>query len=874
MGMKNQHVKITLGLFFFILSITIYWALEKRKESSNHQHLALITDRYQHAYNTIYDQYEQLADNIRFFLIENYDIPRLYQKLQHTDEIEKSRIRETILEKHLPLYTYMKKEVRVKQLQFHLSNNESFLRLHRPDRYGDNLTGIRETVEYVNMHHKAIGGFEEGRLYGGYRFVYPVTTADGSHLGSMEIAFGPDAFTASLMEQYNVLSNFFIKEEISKRKVFAGELDSVYKDSHHQGFLFDSNVLNLLKDKTMLKMEILRPSQDIRDKILRNVALNEPHSIYDPTIDRVFTTIPVFNPISGNLNSFLTVRSDTPFFAQNNRHYRTFFFLSLFLTALTLCIFYLQYSRRAILAETNNNLEKEVNQRTRELQKSQEEWEKTFDAIPDLITIQDKDMRIIRANQATFDFFQIPQNDLIGTTCHQLFRCEERPCNDCPGILSFTDSKKHSGNIDHEFLGRIFRVSSSPILNQNNEIQYTVNIARDITESLKIEKELQQAQKMEAIGTLAGGIAHDFNNILGAIIGYAEILKPSLSKNSTETNCINGVLEAGKRAAELVKQILTFSRSRSQENIPLRVDIVIKEAVKMLRASLPSSIEIRMDIDKVKHTMVLADPTNIHQVVVNLCTNAAHAIGAAKGTLEIGLSRREIGPEHLTGKPGIKAGSFLVLAIKDNGQGMSSDTMERIFEPYFTTKGQGKGSGLGLAITHGIIEKCKGFITVDSTVGEGTAFHVFLPYLEETTELSQPTVPTQTLPTGSEHILIIDDEQHLLEIEELILTRLGYRVTATKKSSDALKIFKNKTASFDLVITDQTMPGLTGNKLAQKLLDIRPDIPIILCTGYSSTLSVKEIYDIGIQKIMKKPLIEHDLAHTVRIVLNQQKPST
>lgn len=868
MHKTNTYIKLTLLAVFATLAGVLFFGLESRKSHSQQQHLQLISKRYQLAYNTIYDQYKQLARNIQSGLLEHYAIEKLYQQLPTADEDLKNSLREELLSTIRPRYTYLNTNMRVKQLHFHLPDNSSFLRLHRPEKFGDSLAGIRETLEYVNQEHLAIDGFEEGRLYSGYRFVFPITAADKSHLGSMEVSFGPEAFIASMMKQYDILSNFFIKEEIAERKVFPEDLSRVSAQSHHTGYLYDKNVLATLQGVTNKTIRVLKPSKKTTDAIYLNAHMGRAESHYDSSLDMVFTTIPVLNPVTGQQNAFLTVRSRSDFFLEEIHLYRVLFSLSLVLAALVLLVFYQQYNRKKVLAGLNDSLEMQVAERTRELQISKEEWEKTFNAIPDIITLQDRKMRIVRANRAAFDYFEMQPEELLGTTCHSLFRGEAKPCGDCPGLLSFADTCKHQGTIEHSSLGKFFQVSSAPILDQDNKVQYIVNVAQDVTDRQSLEKELLQAQKMEAVGTLAGGIAHDFNNILAAILGYAQLIEREAEEGSATGKYVNRLLTAGNRATELVKQILTFSRSNTQKKKPLRVDFIVQEAVKMLRSSLPANIEIQTAIDP-DSGLVLADPTNIHQVVVNLCTNASHAIGKENGTLEVSLSSVEIDSEQLVGKSEVEAGVFVVLTVKDDGKGMDEETLARVFEPYFTTKKQGEGSGLGLAVTHGIVEKCDGFITVGSYLGEGSVFHVFLPCVTEDSVVTPlPEVSTPLL-TGHESILVVDDEPDLAEICSTLLTHLGYRVSTETDSRTALEKFNAAPESFDLVITDQTMPGLAGEDLARAMLKVRPDLPIILCTGYTPVLSEKQAHEIGIKSFLLKPLQEKDIAKTVRRVLDE-----
>ena len=499
-----------------------------------------------------------------------------------------------------------------------------------------------------------------------------------------------------------------------------------------------------------------------------------------------------------------------------------------------------------------------------------EEWESTFDAIPDIITLQDKEMRIIRANQAAFEFFRLPPEKLLGRTCHSLFRGADQPCEGCPGQRAMHGLKKQCDDMEHKGIGRFFHVCAAPVLNPAGEFLYFVYIAHDTTEQKKLELELFQAQKMEALGTLASGIAHDFNNILAAILGYTELAKMELAEGSNARNDLDQVIIACNRATELVKQILTFSRKSEHHKKPLRIYLVVKEAVKMLRSTLPANIGIRTEIDE--HSgLVLADPTSIHQMILNLCTNASQAIGDKQGWIEVSLRQLELTEEQLEEHPCLPPGRFIVLTVRDNGSGMDEKTISRIFEPYFTTKEQGAGTGLGLAVTHGAVKQCGGFIEVESELGKGSEFRIYLPVLAEEHTDTPELEEGFPLPGGTERILFVDDEPSIVHISEAVLSTLGYTVVTETESPAALARFKAAPANFDLLITDQTMPGLTGSELAKEVLTIRSELPVVLCTGYTASLSEKDATAIGVARYAIKPINIGKLAALVREVLDERK---
>jgi PAS domain S-box-containing protein len=396
-------------------------------------------------------------------------------------------------------------------------------------------------------------------------------------------------------------------------------------------------------------------------------------------------------------------------------------------------------------------------------------------------------------------------------------------------------------------------------------------VAHDITEQKQAQEEkknleyqLQQAQKMEAIGTLAGGIAHDFNNILSVIIGYTELILMNAHIDTEVRQNLKEIFNASKHARDMVKQILAFSRQNKQERKPIQVAHIVKEALKMLRASLPSTISIQQNIEK-NTGIIEADPTQIHQVLMNLCTNAAHAIDEKDGVLEISLANVDLDHPAATEFPDLYPGSFLKLSVSDTGNGIAPEALPHIFNPYFTTKEKGEGTGLGLAVVQGIIKSLNGAITVDSKVGEGSTFNVYLPTIKR--ELAEEEEMPKPLPMGYERILLVDDEQPLVEIGKQMLERLGYRVDTRTSSIEALNLFKANPDRFDLVITDIVMPNMSGDKLADEMMGIRPDIPIVLCTGYSEKFTRQHASDMGIECFLMKPLVMQDLAGTVRRAL-------
>lgn len=379
-----------------------------------------------------------------------------------------------------------------------------------------------------------------------------------------------------------------------------------------------------------------------------------------------------------------------------------------------------------------------------------------------------------------------------------------------------------------------------------------------------IEQKVAESERLRSIGTLAGGIAHDFNNILGAIMGYTQLAQMDAAKESKQFANLDKVVGASYRARDLITQILAFSRQSEKEYKPIQINQIVKEALKLIHASLPKTIEIHENLKC--RSLVMGDSTQIHQVVMNLCTNAGQVMKEAGGVLEISLEELSPGEVEYI-RQDLKPGPYLSLRVKDSGEGMAPRVMARIFEPFFTTKEKGQGTGMGLAVVHGIVKSHGGDIQVTSQQGKGSIFTIFLPIVKKDPEpVAIP--PEETIPGGKEHILFVDDEIMLVDVAQKSLNTLGYQVTIETDSTEALHRFKQVPDKYDLVITDMTMPIMAGDKMARKMMDVRPDIPIILCTGFNSNISKEKAMSLGFKDFLMKPVSFNDLALTVRKVLD------
>jgi PAS domain S-box-containing protein len=418
-----------------------------------------------------------------------------------------------------------------------------------------------------------------------------------------------------------------------------------------------------------------------------------------------------------------------------------------------------------------------------------------------------------------------------------------------------------------EELRKAFDELEARVRERTSELATAVgDLKGEIARREKAEQQLLQAQKLESIGTLTGGIAHDFNNVLGVVVINSEMALLDLPAGAGVRKHLELILKSGKRGRDLVRQMLLFSRKSEKKQEILALSPLIKETFKLLRSSIPTTIEMRLILET-ESDAVYADPSQIQQVLMNLCTNAAYAMRGTTGSIDVFLRGITFGSTDIP-EPDMEAGDYLVLTVKDTGSGMNEEVKRRIFEPFFTTKPVGEGTGLGLSVVHGIVKSHKGNITVYSEPGRGSVFKVYLP--KAVTPVAEKAEAPKPIPKGKERVLFVDDEEIIVQSMRNMLERLGYKVTTVTESEEALKLFSGKPSEFDLVITDQTMPGMTGQELGKEFMRIRPDIPVILCTGYSDMISSEKATAMGFRGFVMKPFTLRESAELVRRVLDEK----
>ena len=525
--------------------------------------------------------------------------------------------------------------------------------------------------------------------------------------------------------------------------------------------------------------------------------------------------------------------------------------------------------RTAALANANRKLTREMEERervTRLIISAKREWEGTFDSVQDLVLLVDRQRRVRRLNLAMAHRLGLSPKEVVGRECGFVFDLPDQGDARSRAVLAMTDGSYHSRELSIPRLRGAFLITASPLSQADGAPLGTVFVAHDITERKNLELRLRQSQKMEAIGTLAGGIAHDFNNILGIIMGFTEMIQADAPAGGNLARRVEHILSACRRARDLVLQILTFSRQNDEEAASLRLGPLVKETLKLLRATVPNSIALHEVIRPGRDT-VQAEPSQMQQIIMNLCANASHAMRETGGELTVGLEPVADGACPVSGD--MPAGECLRLWVSDTGPGIAPEIAERVFDPFFTTKKPGEGTGMGLAMVHGIVRKYHGAIKLQSAPGRGATFEIFLPLASEVPHSPQEEAPHPAMGRG--RVLFVDDEAALAEIGQELIESLGYEVRVETDPRQALSRFRDDPQGVDLLITDQNMPGLTGADLAREVLAVRPDLPVLMLTGFSETISRERAKALGIREFLLKPVLRRDLAAAIETALGEEK---
>ncbi len=500
------------------------------------------------------------------------------------------------------------------------------------------------------------------------------------------------------------------------------------------------------------------------------------------------------------------------------------------------------------------------------LQAAQDEWMRTFDAITDIVTMQDTDMRIIRANEAATKMFGLSTEQITGMHCYELFRGIKEPCEGCPIPIAQQTFNPYTAEIEHAETDKIFQVTAVPVFDAMGKTQWIAHFAKDITEHRKLEEQYRQAQKMEAVGRLSGGIAHDFNNLLTTIIGYSELVISQLPADSQLREDITAVYDAGKRAAVLTRQLLTFSRKQVLEMKPLVMTTVVENLGKMLQRLIGEDIELDLRLDQ-EGARVMADEGQVSQVLMNLAINSRDAMPTG-GKLIIASRVIVVDESFVKSHKELSPGKHVLIEVSDTGVGMPREVREKIFEPFFTTKEHGKGTGLGLATAYGIVKQHQGSIEVYSEPGRGTTFKLFFPVAAKDNGTEFETPLDRQPPQGDECILIVDDEPLIRSLAVAVLSPLGYTCLGAENGEDALQMAEAHRENIHLLLSDVIMPGMGGVELAKIFKKKYPDTKILLMSGYPRDISFMGDFSEEDFHFIAKPLAPSELGHKVRAVLD------
>jgi len=824
-----------------------------------------------------------LADNLQEQIFSAYKsrIVSLATTKQDVIEAFARRDREALYQATLPFYNTIRNENPFfATMHFHLPDNTSFLRMHLPEMHGDDLGEIRPIIQEVNKSHKQLTGYEVGRKGLFYRVVQPVFSGE-RYVGSLEFGISHEQLIGLLHARISPDIAIAVKSK-NWQKASLAEDKKIQQEEY-----------------TFLPMQ-----NELFRKIASRVRLGGETETPVTVEGRryiLFSDIDLENYRKEPIAKILVAMDISEELARANRFVIKVVLIALLLLLFASLILYFSFGQ---LLNRIVGLNSSLRQSNDELSTAKAYVENILASMSDGLLVASEEGRINKANEAICRLLGYSEAELLEKKLFSFFedsaavetglaRCRTSDWNiskeernlvskdggSVPVLFSATALADQGGTLlgivcivtditerkktetalreAHDLLEQRVSERTRELAEANSAL------SREMVERKRAEAELRQAQKMRAIGTLAGGIAHDFNNILTAIIGYTQLAKEGMDADASGRSYLDEVFNAGMRARDLVQQILTFSRQSEQEKKPIEIHLIVKEALRLLRASLPANIEIVQNIPAHCGT-VLADPTQIHQVVMNLCTNAYHAMQEKGGTLTISLA--ETAAHEIS--PPLPPGDYLQLVVSDTGCGMDTATLERIYEPYFTTKEAGKGTGLGLAVTHGIVESHGGQIRVVSTTGLGSTFSVYLPRHKNLPADSPLTAEIAEIRGGSERILVVDDEKEIVQLHELYLSKLGYRVSSMSDSTAAYEHFRTNPEGVDLVITDMAMPSLTGLDLARRMLAERPDLPIILCTGYSEVINAESAIQAGIRAFLLKPFQEKELLSLVRKVLD------
>lgn len=765
--------------------------------------------------------------------------------LQNTDlhEALQTQNRERLLAIYGPISRQLRQKYAIAHFYFHRPDFMNLLRLHKPRIYGDpiNRFTLREAARTGNV----AWGLELGK-FGTLtlRVVQPIHV-NNTVIGYLELGQEIETMLELIHRRLKVELAVTIYKNALERQKWETGMEMLGRKPHWERY-----------KEEVLTYSTLSPFPDECDSFVHDTDKHRDGELvsevqFGNRSWQLFS-LPLKDASGTEVGDLYLLKDITGIKAAFVRLAAVTFSLALALLGGLVTFYYVVFQRT----------DRTIHKQQERLAESEEKYRSMMEALDDATYICSSDFCIEYMNPAMIKRIG---RDATGETCHKAMHGLAEKCQWC-SHGKVMRGEYTNNEVTSPLDNRSYHIANSPVFHTDGSVS-KLAVFRDVTNIKQMEAHLRQAQKMEAIGTLAGGIAHDFNNILFPLMGFSEMLKEDLPDDSPLQYHVDGILSAAVRSKELVKQILAFSHQSNQDIKPIKLHSIVKDALRLLRSSIPSTIDIQQDLDS-ECGFVNADPTQIHQIVMNLATNAYHAMENTGGRLTVRLKqiRLESGQTLIQD---LAPGEYARLIVADTGTGIEKDVMNHIFDPYFTTKEIGKGTGLGLSVVQGIANSFNGDIRIDSETGKGTEIQVYLPINEQQVE-DLRTDQREPIQGGNETILLVDDEETIVRIEQQILERLGYRVTPFMDSVDALEAFKANPDSFDLVVTDMTMPNMTGDQLTNELISITPDIPIIICTGFSNRINQEKAEAAGIKGFLMKPVVRSEMARMIRKVLSEK----
>ncbi len=840
---KRLLIPLACVLILLLSSFCIILVYTQKK-SLEQSSLQILENANKMLSRTIEEQ-SRVLTALENIILRDVNLPR---NLQRHD-------RHALFLSYKDLFTRLKKDYSITHFYFHLPDRVNLLRLHKKEKYGDTIG--RFTLFDSIQTEKSSSGIELGPLGTlTLRVVQPVFLND-LLVGYIELGKEIEDILGSIHKEPGTEIALGIYKYRLNQSQWETGMAMIDRQVNWNQFVEKVLIYTSLPEFPTKWEHFLTEKSHRHHTIDAITKYNDKswHVLATDITDASDSEI-------GDMLLFVDISKDL-------KQYQLFTAI----VAVTACI--LLSMTLYLIFKVLQNTDRVIFQQQESIEKSETRFRGLFNSITDLIYTMDLDGVFTSVNPAMHRLFGYDMDEFIGRRATEFMSLEfakefnarylevVKKQGFCEGVSYYYRKDKEKIYIEYK----------SSLVEPAVGEPYISGMGRDVTEKIlsqqqvkNLQEQIIQTQKMESIGTLAGGIAHDFNNILFPVMGHTEMLLGDFPEESSTHKSLTKIYSGALRARDLVKQILDFSRQEKGETRLMKIQPVIKEALKLMDSSIPDNIKVTRDIDKDCST-IKGDPTKIHQIIMNLITNACYAMNETGGKLTISLKEIELGPSDLI-NPDMHQGTYTRFTISDTGAGMGSELITKIFDPFFTTKEKGKGTGMGLSVVHGIVIGMGGGIQVDSEIGKGTSIHVYLPVIQSEPELEADYGDT-ALTGGSEHILLVDDEEAIILMEKEILKRLGYKVTTRTSSVEALEVFRAVPDRFDIVITDMAMPNMAGDRLSKQLIQIRPDIPILLCTGFGDIISREQAASIGIKDFLLKPVNINNFAKTIRQALDQ-----